>query len=429
MVPVEAAAELAEQDPTESAVPVEIPQRTDPEFVKPDRRTPRRDATNDDRIAAALLGGGAGGDPRDFMYLGGGGMTARSPEGRIEYGNLYGATAASEQAVEKALRWLAEHQRSDGSWSFNLDHPPCEGRCRDGRPRGDDTPTPATAATGLALLAFLGAGYTSHEGPYQETVSKGLYYLRSAVLETNRGYDWQQAGSMYGHGIAMLALSEALGMTKLQGEFDTDLLHYVTEGARFTVNAQHSSGSWGYVPGSPGDTTITGWQVLSLVGAVKAGVPLSGQTFRSAEVFLMNVREEPHYRFGYRTAEAERTTTAIALTLLLYLGQQPGYTPFDRELDKIAKEGPTLTNVYHDYYATLALHHVRHRDWEAWNERLRDHLVRSQSTEGHEAGSWHFKDRWGSIGGRVYTTAMCTLILEVYYRYLPLYDQPPEFPL
>ena len=77
----------------------------------------------------------------------------------------------------------------------------------------------------------------------------------------------------------------------------------------------------------------------------------------------------------------------------------------------------------------MALHHFRHRDWEAWNTKLRDHLVRTQETEGHEAGSWHFRDEWGDIAGRVYTTAMSALILEVYYRFLPLYDEPPEFPL
>lgn len=428
ILPMQTSTKAAESDAEESPVRVEMPVPQSG-FAEPQSLATSDSRNIDDQIAAALLSGGSPADRRDRVYVGGGGMESRTPAGRIKYGELYGATAESEQAVERALRWLAEHQRGDGSWSFDLGRAPCEGRCRDGRPAADDTPTPKSAATGLALLAFLGAGYTPHEGPYQETVAKGLYYLRSCALETASGYDWQLAGSMYGHGIAMLALSEALGMTKLQDQYDTDLLHYVSEGARFTTNAQHSNGSWGYIPGSPGDTTITGWQVLSLVGAVKAGVTLKSQTFRSAEMFLMSVRDEPSYRFGYKSPKAEPTTTAIALTLLIYLGQHPGYTPFDLELDKIVQEGPTLTNVYHDYYATLALHHFRHRDWDRWNKQLRDHLVNTQATRGHEAGSWHFADRWGSVGGRLYTTAMCTLILEVYYRYLPLYAEPPEFPL
>lgn len=422
------APQLADRQSEESPVPVEIPQ-TDLEFAQPRASDTAEQIVSDEAVVALLKSGGGDGNSLRRSFLGGGGLASRTPEGRIRYGERFGATAESEQAVENALRWLAEHQRADGSWSFDLSLSPCEGRCEDGRPKSDDTPTPATAATGLALLAFLGAGYTPHSGPYQQTVSKGLYYLRSAALETSHGYDWQQGGSMYGHGIAMMAMSEALGMTKLQGEYDSDLLHYVSEGARFTMIAQHPNGSWGYVPGSPGDTTLTGWQVLSLIGAVKAGVPMHSETLSRAKSFLMSVREAPTYQFGYKTPKGERTTTAIGLALMMYLGQTPGYTPFDEQLDVLAEQGPTLTNVYHDYYATLALHHFRHREWEDWNRQLRDHLVKTQETSGHEAGSWHFSDRWGNIGGRVYTTAMCTLILEVYYRFLPLYDAPPEFPL
>ncbi|QEG01875.1 hypothetical protein Mal15_59560 [Stieleria maiorica] len=390
---------------------------------------PEQATAIDEKSLVGSLTGGAALASEQVVFIGGGGMSARTPEGRKKYGDRYGATAASEAAVENALRWLANHQRHDGSWSFDLRLAPCEGRCRHGRKENDDTPTPSTAATGLALLAFLGAGYTSETGPYQDVVQRGLYYLRSTAAESQFGYDWQQGGSMYGQGIALMAISEALGMTKHDERYDSDLYHYANLGTRFTVIAQHQNGSWGYTPGSPGDTTLTGWQILSLIGARKAGIQTRSDTFSRAKAFLMSVREEPEYQFGYRSPKAEKTTTAIALALLMYLGQTPGYTPFDDAVHKLAEDGPTLTNVYHDYYATMALHHFRHRDWETWNDQLRDHLVRSQATEGHEAGSWHFQDQWGDVGGRVYTTAMCALILEVYYRFLPLYEQPPEFPL
>ncbi|KAA5546945.1 hypothetical protein FYK55_00540 [Roseiconus nitratireducens] len=380
-------------------------------------------------LLAELQSGGTTSDSIRQSFLGGGGMSSRTPEGRKKYGDLFGATAESETAVENALRWLAAHQRDDGSWSFDLELSPCDGRCSHGKPKNENTPTPATAATGLAMLAFLGAGYTTESGPYQETVQRGWYYLKSAAIETENGFDWQQSGSMYGHGIAMLAMSELLGMTRRGDDYDSDLLHHVDRGAYFTSIAQHPGGSWGYAPGSPGDTTITGWQVLSLMTARKAGIQMRSDTFDKAKGFLMSVRESPAYAFGYREPEAQPTTTAIALTLLMYLGQTPGNTSFDQAIDKLAADGPTRTNVYHDYYATLALHHWRHRDWDRWNTELRDHLVRTQATEGHEAGSWHFKDRWGDVGGRLYTTAMCTLTLEVYYRFLPLYAKPDHFPL
>jgi hypothetical protein len=413
---------------TSRPVAVELPTATDliaePQTILANEATPI--VPSDLNV---LQSGGSESAESKNAYFGGGGLSARTPDGRKKYGDLYGATVQSEQAVENALRWLAAHQRSNGAWSFDLRGAPCEGQCTHGKKTGEDTPTPATAATGLALLAFLGAGNTSEVGPYQEVVSRGLYYLRSAAAETEHGYDWQQGGSMYGHGIAMMALCEALGMTKRDDRYDSDLFHYAQQGTRFTVTAQHENGSWGYTPGSPGDTTLSGWQILSLVGAKKAGIQTRSDTFSRTKRFLMSVREEPEYEFGYKTPKAEPTTTAIALTLMMYLGQAPGLTYFDRAIDKLADQGPMLSNVYHDYYATMALHHFRHRDWQAWNSKLRDHLVRTQATEGHEAGSWHFRDKWGDVGGRLYTTAMSALILEVYYRFLPLYDAPPDFPL
>ena len=374
-----------------------------------------------------MKSGGQSNKPNRLTILPGGGLGGRTPEGRKINGDKYGATGASEQAVENALRWLAEHQRDDGSWSFNLTLDPCGGRCSHSKKSGD-TPTPSTGATGLALLAFLGAGYTHQSGKYADTVRRGIYYLRSVAAESEFGYDWQQ-GSMYGHGIALLALGEALAMTENEGKYDSDLMRLVERGSYFTCTAQHPSGSWGYNPGSPGDTTLTGWQVLSLVGAKRCGIDLRTTTLPRAKEFLLSVKHEHSYDFGYRKPEPEQTTTAIGLLLMMYLGQTPGYTPFDNAVYELADRGPTLTNVYHDYYATMALHHLRHPEWDKWNTKLRDHLVRTQANSGHESGSWHFKDRWGDVGGRLYTTAMCTLTLEVYYRYLPMYEKPEKFPL
>ncbi len=296
-----------------------------------------------------------GGPPADLkvMQLPGGGLSGRTPEGRTKYGQRYGATPQSEAAVDSALQWIADHQRPNGSWSFNLQLDPCQGRCRNSKAAGD-TPTPATGATGLALLAFLGAGHTHKTGPYADHIRRGIYYLRSVAGETQFGFDFQQ-GSMYGHGIAQLALGEALSMTRTEdGLYDTDLFHLVERGSYFTVVAQHSNGSWGYIPGSPGDTTLTGWQVLSLVAARRNGIQVRSNTFPNAKDFLRNVVADENFDFGYKGPPGEPTTTAIALTLLLYLGQTPGFTPFDESLDRLANRGPTLTNVYHDYYGTLA---------------------------------------------------------------------------
>ena len=62
-------------------------------------------------------------------------------------------------------------------------------------------------------------------------------------------------------------------------------------------------------------------------------------------------------------------------------------------------------------------------EWQQWNVRVRDLLISEQVPEGQYAGSWEPRDPWSGYGGRIYTTAIATLSLEVYYRYLPLYKE------
>ena len=50
-----------------------------------------------------------------------------------------------------------------------------------------------------------------------------------------------------------------------------------------------------------------------------------------------------------------------------------------------------------------------------------------QVQEGQLIGSWSpdhpTRDRWGHAGGRLYMTAMNLLMLEVYYRHMPLFRE------
>jgi hypothetical protein len=78
-------------------------------------------------------------------------------------------------------------------------------------------------------------------------------------------------------------------------------------------------------------------------------------------------------------------------------------------------------NTYYWYYATLALFQHQGDAWTRWNDALKQVLLANQRTSGPAAGSWDPHDNWSRIGGRVYQTALCTLCLEVYYRYLPMY--------
>jgi hypothetical protein len=90
---------------------------------------------------------------------------------------------------------------------------------------------------------------------------------------------------------------------------------------------------------------------------------------------------------------------------------------------------PERINLYYWYYATLGMYQLQGDHWQRWNAAMQNTLVKRQRLDGDLAGSWDPDCLWGGYGGRIYSTAVSALCLEVYYRYLPIYrvasqDQP-----
>lgn len=341
----------------------------------------------------------------------GGGIEGRTQQQRARMAGERGGTPGSENAVELALEWLAQHQRADGSWCLKLTDDPCKGRCT--HPGLTESNTGATA---LALLPFLGAGYSHHDGPYKDVVRKGLYYLTTRMVETEHGGDLTENVTMYAQGISALALCEGLAMTN-----DPNLRPPAQKAIDFICYAQHPKGGWRYFPGQPGDTTVTGWQVMALKSARLAKLNVPSQTTQLVHDFLDSVQDADGAFYGYLKSDKQPGATSVGLLLRMYSGWDRDDPRLQRGITYLAHLGPSKTDVYFDYYATQVMNHHGGSRWEHWNSHMRDHLVATQSKSGHERGSWFFADKHGSVGGRLYTTAMCAMILEVYYRYLPLY--------
>ncbi len=323
-----------------------------------------------------------------------------------------GGSAASEAAVERALEWLARHQAADGSWRFDLSGCRCDGACSH-----SGTVTSTTAATGIALLPFLGAGHTHAEGAYRETVTRGLYYLMSRMTPSPRGGDLSE-GTMYGHGVATLVLAEALGMTD-----DPMLAPYVRDAVRFIETSQDMhGGGWRYLPGQAGDTTVTAWQIAALKSAALAGAAVPSPTIDTACRFLDRVQVRQGEGYGYLAPQDRSCTSAIGLLCRIYTAW-PEVETLDRGLARLARPGPGPEAVYQNFYLAQALLLRDHPAWSRWNIRNRDHLVARQARSGHESGSWTFADTDTAPGGRLGHTALATLTLEVYYRLLPIYGE------
>jgi hypothetical protein len=346
-----------------------------------------------------------------------GSLAARDIDTRATSAARGGGNVASERAVESGLRWLVAHQQENGSWHFDFDGGTCHGQCRN-----PGSVTTTTGATALALLPFLGAGYTHKKGEYRENVVRGLYYLNTRTQFTPNGGDVRE-GTLYSQGLAGIVLAEAYAMSG-----DHELRGFAQSVLDFIVYSQDKNGGgWRYEPGAPGDTTVSGWQLMALKCGQMAGLRVSKPALYMVTRFLDHVQADDGACYGYmtphsRTPESKATTTAIGLLCRMYTGWRRNHPTLIAGVANLTHWGPSHENIYYDYYATQVLYHRQGPEWEAWNRQLRDYLVATQSTTGHESGSWYFPGGHGDKGGRLFGTAMAIMTLEVYYRYLPLYS-------
>jgi len=359
-------------------------------------------------------------------------FSGRSGPAREEMLKNNGGTAASEAAVELGLKWLAAHQLGDGGWDLNHQNGP--GRFR-------QSPNPGKAggrfgATGLALLPFLGKGYTHQEGNYQKTVRDGLAFLiRNIKPEgANGGSYMDETGNMYSHAIATICLCEAYGMTK-----DPKLLPPAVAALKYIIFAQDPiGGGWRYGPQMSGDTSAVGWQLMALKSGAMMGQDAPAMVFQRTKRFLDFVQSDGGTRYGYDRPAAYpgRGTTSVGVLSRMYLGWNKENPTLVEAVESLSSLGPDTrvieagkpkagdaeANMYYNYYTTQIMRHYGEQPWEKWNDKMRDFLVESQSRDGVAEGSWFFTNGHSSeIGGRLYTTSMAVMTLEVYYRHLPLY--------
>jgi hypothetical protein len=302
---------------------------------------------------------------------------------------------------------LARQQSSDGRWLL-------DGMFKDRGSAND------TAGTGLGLLPFLGAGKTHKPDKYNlydKVVAKAVRYLTSHQ-DPKRG---ELGGTMYGHGIATIALCEAYGLTQ-----DPNLRVPAQRAVNYIVHAQHEKGGWRYAPGQEGDLSVTGWQIMALKSAQMAGLEVPAATLKKAERFLDSVAAANN-GYGYTDTSATPTMSAVGLLCRQFMqGWGPQNLRLIQGINANLKPTPpgTRKDAYYHYYATQVMYHFGGDAWKSWNQKMRDQLVESQERdkESPNFGSWSSTgDVHGTSGGRLMVTALNLLTLEVYYRYLPLY--------
>lgn len=343
-------------------------------------------------------------------------FAGRAPEKRERLAVADGGSAETEAAVERGLEWLAAHQHEDGHWSLDHFHDAkqCAGKCATPGALSD-----SVVGTALALLPFLGAGYTHQKGKYQETVGRGVAWLVNDQIGSGTFHS-KESGRMYSHGMATIALCELVAMTG-----DRAIKPDAQRATSYLVEAQDpGGGGWRYTPHEPGDLSVTGWQMMALRSAQIGELHVPQLTIDRATKFLDAVQSDTQgSKYGYTDGDFPTPTrTAVGLLCRLYTGwgrKEPGLEKGVSYLLEHLPNDPT-GDMYYWYNATQVLHHVGGKPWQQWNDVMREILIRTQLRDGHLAGSWSPKRGHDFVGGRVYMTALAVCTLEVYYRHLPL---------
>ena len=360
-------------------------------------------------------------------------MGSRSSDMKKKLLRDYGGTPSSEAAVTEALKWFSRHQMPNGGWTYQHDLV-CKGRCKDGCDASYNKSY--NAATAMALLPFLGAGQTQLSGEFRQNVKLGLFFLMKngkqgkknglPVLDLRDG-----KGNMYSHGLAAIALCEAYAMTE-----DRALLPYAQASLNFIITAQCNDGGWRYSPNGTGggDTSVVGWQLMALKSGYMGHLAVPPQTIQGSMLFLDKVQSNGGAVYGYTgpVPKFRPATSAVGLLCRMYTGWDKNHPGIVAGVKELGKHGVSKNDFYYNYYAAQVLRQYGGVEWDKFNVEMRDYLVETQSQEGGAKGSWYVKGGHTSNAGRLCITSFATMMLEVYYRHMPLYAEAAgeeDFPL
>lgn len=352
----------------------------------------------------------------------GGGFSARRI-GRVARPPNPGGTESI--VISDALDWLARHQRTDGSWGCADFAKGCgESKCGGGGEACYDV-----GVTALAVLAFEGAGYSHMSDGWGENVRRALQWL--AARQDEEGcIGGREKKYLYSHAIATLAVIQDFHMTK------SPMLRPIAQrGVGFILATQTMGAGWRYLPErKQSDTSVTTWMALALAGARREGIAVPERAWAGIRIWLLKKTDLATGRVGYRERgdrgarladcvekfPPQEAMAACGLLCWLAAGRKTGDLDVSRKVaERLRAALPTwdeegrLVDQYYWFFGTLAATSVNLGVREKWDPALRKALAERQVKQGCAKGSWDPADPWGRVGGRVYSTAMGALALEL----------------
>jgi hypothetical protein len=310
-----------------------------------------------------------------------------------------------EKGIKQGLQWVARTQSQLGHWGANM------------------YPTAMAALAGTALIC---SGSTTTQGPYARNIRRAVDYLISKSRSNGLiGDPTLDNRYTYGHGFAMLFLSQILGEEEDADRRD-ELVRTLTKAAEFSGQAQTRSGGWGYVSAKDGNnfdegsTTIT--QVQGLRGCRNAGIPVPAEVIEKAKNYIYGCKNaDGGISYSSTNRGSSRPAiTAAALAALYNAGAYDSeHVPDMLEYCKknLYRIGDTVRSFGHWHYTYLYYAQVVYRqsqqEWEPFRDKLYNRIVGEQKSD----GSWI-----GNIAP-IYVSACNLIILQLDRAYLPIYQR------
>lgn len=340
---------------------------------------------------------------------------------RLEILKENGGTPECEKAVSTALEYLKSRQNPDGSW----------GTANKG------------AMTGFALLCYLGRCETPDSPYYGDQVTKGILYLLELSKKNPEGLMAEKiAGNSvpYEHGIATYAMGEMYSLYRLGHKPMPGMKDAFETGVKTIIKYQHPDGSWvygngSYAPTGREDLSVTGWQYQALKSAKLSGLKID-KLHSAIDLTIKYLLSKQTADGGYGTTNREGSYNQWDLTGVGVLGLQTLGQGHTAEIKKGIKFSHAMyvkttpdwsnANLYAWYYYAQAFFQNGGPEWKQWNESAMPTILANQNKD----GSWtpNLKPTQGGAAGGdgIYSTALCTLMLEVYYRYLQVGPAKPN---
>lgn len=315
--------------------------------------------------------------------------------------------AATVQAVERGLQWLAANQADDGSFRGTQD--------------GNAYPI---SMTGLAGMAFLAHGDTPTRGPYADQLRAATDFILSEARPDGLiSIGAENGRTMYGHGFSLLFLATVYGMETDQRV--RNRMHTVIEKAiKLTGQAQSPRGGWYYTPGSGDEGSVTVTQLQALRACQNAGFTVNPNVIEQA-IHYLEICQGPEggivYSFG-SGGGSRPAISAAAITCLYSAGEYDSpladqcleyvWDIFNADAKRWSKAGGH--DFYAHYYAAQSFYQAGEDYWGKYFPETSKQLLQMQQNDGH----------WDGDGiGPVYGTAMACTILQLPYKYLPIYQR------